>query len=74
MARSHFLQVIYEADIKGAYCLDLVGNKTIDAIASARIARNLGYRAGIKYAAKCGIKPALVRLAMQLEAARKAGF
>ena len=74
MARSHFLQVIHDAYIKGSYCLDLVGPETVDAIAAARIARNIGYKVGVKYAAKRGIEPGLVRLAMQLEAMRKANY
>ncbi len=74
MARSHYCQVTYEADCKQAYQLDLVGYKTIATIAAARISRNLGFKAGVAYARKRGIKMSLVRLAMQLEAMRKAGL
>lgn len=74
MARSHYCQITFDADIKGMYNLSLVGPKTIATIAAARISRNLGFKAGVAYARKRGIKMSLVRLAMQLEAMRKAGF
>mgnify|MGYP007090127069 CR=1 FL=1 len=74
MARSHYCQVTFAADVKGVYNLDLVGSKTIVAIAAARIARNIGFKAGVAYARKRGVSMSLVRLAMQLEATRKAGL
>ena len=74
MFRSHYCQITFDADIKGVYNLELVGSKTIATIAAARIARNIGFKAGVAYARKRGIKMSLVRLAMQLEAARKAGL
>lgn len=74
MSRSHYCQVTFDADIKGVYNLDLVGNRTIATIAAARIWRELGFKYGLAYARKRGIKMSLVRLAMQLEAARKAGL
>ena len=73
MSRSHYCQITYAADIKGVYNLDLVGSRTIATIAAARISRNIGFKAGVAYARKRGIKMSLVRLAMQLEAMRKAG-
>jgi hypothetical protein len=54
MARSHYCQVTFDADIKGAYQLDLVGSKTIATIAAARIWRNIGRKAALGYAAKRG--------------------
>lgn len=74
MARSHFYQVTYAANVKGNYSLDLVGSRTIATIAAARIARNIGFKVGVAYARKRGIKMSLVRLAMQLEAVRKVGL
>ena len=74
MARSHYCQVTYDADIKGMYNLDLVGSKTIATIAAARIWRNLGRKAAAGYAAKRGLNMSLVRLASQLEAMRITGF
>lgn len=74
MTRSHYCQVTYYADTKGMYNLDLVGSKTIDTIAAARIWRNLGRKAAAGYAAKRGLNMSLVRLASQLEAMRKTGF
>lgn len=74
MARSHYCQVTFDADIRGAYQLDLVGSKTIATIAAARIWRNIGRKAANGYAAKRGLNMALVRLAYQLEAMRKSGF
>ena len=74
MARSHYCQVTYDADIKGMYNLDLVGSKTIATIAAARIWRNLGRTAALGYTAKRGIDMRLVRLACQLEAMRITGF
>jgi len=76
MARSHYCQVTYDADIKGTYNLDLVGGKTIATIAAARIWRNLGRKAALGYANNRNyhIDMRLVRLACQLEAMRKTGF
>ena len=74
MARSHYCQVTFDADIKGAYQLDLVGSKTIATIAAARIWRNIGRKAAAGYAAKRGLDMRLVRLACQLEAMNKHGF
>ena len=70
MARSHCHQVTFSSN----YNLSFVGCKTIVTIAAARIARNIGFKAGVAYARKRGIKMSLVRLAMQLEAMRKAGL
>ncbi len=70
MSRSHYCQVTYEADCKQAYCLDLVGYRTIATIAAARIWRNIGRKAANGYAAKRGLDIRLVRLACQLEAVR----
>lgn len=74
MSRTHCRQVKYDADIKRSYHLDLVGYKTIATIAAARIWRNIGRKAANGYAAKRGLNMALVRLACQLEAMRKAGY
>ncbi len=74
MARSHCHQVIHDANIKSMYHLDPVSSRTIATIAAARISRNLGFKAGVAYARKRGIKMSLVRLAMQLEAMRKANI
>mgnify|MGYP000010431837 FL=1 len=74
MARSHYCQITYAADIKGVYSLDLVGNRTIATIAAARIWRNIGRKAALGYATKRGLDIRLVRLACQLEAMQKAGF
>ena len=43
-------------------------------IRCARIGRNLGLKSGQGFAVKCGIDKRLVRLAMQLDAANKAGL
>jgi len=74
MARSHYYQVTFDADIKGVYNLDLVGKRTIATIAAARIWRNIGRKAAKGYAAKRGLDMRLVRLACQLEAMKKHGF
>ncbi len=74
MARSHYCQVTFDADIKGAYQLDLVSSRTVATIAAARIWRNIGRKAAAGYAAKRGLNMALVRLACQLEAMKKSGF
>ena len=74
MARSHYYQVTFDADIKGAYQLDLVGSKTVATIAAARIWRNIGRKAALGYAAKRGLNMELVRLACQLEAMNRSGF
>ena len=74
MARSHYCQVTFDADIKGMYNLELVGSKTIATIGAARIWRNLGRKAAAGYAAKRGLDMALVRLACQLEAMNRSGF
>lgn len=68
MARSHYCQVTYAADIKGMYQLDNVKSHTIATIAAARIWRNLGLKAAQGYAAKRGLNMSLVRIACQLEA------
>ena len=74
MARSHYCQVIFDADIKGMYHLGLVGSKTVATIAAARIWRNIGRKAANGYAAKRGLDMRLIRLACQLEAMKKHGF
>jgi len=74
MARSHYCQVTFDADIKGVYNLDLVGNRTIATIAAARIWRNIGRKAANGYAEKRGLDMRLIRLACQLEAMKKHGF
>ena len=74
MARSHYCQVTFDADIKGAYQLDLVSSHTIATIAAARIWRNIGRKAANGYAAKRGLNMRLVRLACQLEAMNRSGF
>ena len=74
MARSHYCQVTFDADIKNMYNLDNVGSKTVATIAAARIWRNLGRKAAAGYAAKRGLNMGLVRVACQLEAMRKTGF
>ncbi len=51
-----------------------LSSRTIATIAAARIWRNIGRKAANGYAAKRGLDMRLVRLACQLEAARKAGF
>ncbi len=68
------MKTYYYQVVSSNYNLSLVSYKTIAAIAAARIARNLGFKAGVAYARKRGVKMSLVRLAMQLEAARKAGL
>lgn len=74
MARSHYCQVTFDADIKNMYNFDLVSSKTVATIAAARIWRNLGRNAAAGYAAKRGLNMGLVRVACQLEAMRKTGF
>ncbi len=74
MARSHYCQVTYDADTKGAYQLDLVSSRTVATIAAARIWRNIGRKASAGYAAKRGLDMHLVRLACQLEAMNRSGF
>ena len=74
MPRSHYLQVKYDADIKGMYNLDPVSSRTIATIAAARIWRNIGRKAALGYAAKRGLNMSMVRLACQLEAMNKSGF
>ena len=74
MARSHYCQVTFDADIKGMYHLDLVSSRTIATIAAARIWRNIGRKSANGYAAKRGLDMRLVRLACQLEAMNKHGF
>jgi NAD-dependent oxidoreductase involved in siderophore biosynthesis len=74
MARSHYCQVTFDADIKGMYHLDPVSSRTIATIAAARIWRNIGRKAANGYAVKRGLNMALVRLACQLEAMNKTGF
>ena len=74
MARSHYCQVTFAADVKGMYHLDLVSSHTIATIAAARIWRNIGRKAAAGYAAKRGLNMGLVRLACQLEAMHKSGF
>lgn len=74
MARSHYCQVTFDADIKNIYNLDNVGSKTVATIAAARIWRNIGRKAAAGYAAKRGLNMSLVRLACQLEAMHKHGF
>jgi len=74
MARSHYCQVTFDADIKGMYDLDIVSSRTVATIAAARIWRNIGRKAANGYAAKRGLDMRLVRLACQLEAMNKHGF
>ena len=74
MARSHYCQVIFDADIKGMYNLDLVSSRTVTTIAAARIWRNIGRKAANGYAAKRGLDMRLVRLACQLEVMNRSGF
>lgn len=74
MARPHYCQVTFDADIKGMYNLDLVSSRTIATIAAARIWRNIGRKAANGYAVKRGLDMCLVRLACQLEAMNKSGF
>ena len=70
MAQSHIQQVSNSS----WYSLNLTSSKTIATIAAARIWRNIGLKAALGYAAKRGLNMALVRLACQLEATRKAGL
>ena len=65
---SHITQVVLSGEYK------IQSYQSSVAIAAARIARNIGFKAGVAYARKRGIKMSLVRLAMQLEATRKAGL
>ncbi len=70
---SHIKRVLDDTFDKGMYNAGLSLNAAY-AIAAARISRNIGFKAGVAYARKRGIKMSLVRLAMQLEAMRKHGF
>lgn len=48
-----------------------ISHSTVEIIAAARIARNIGFKAGMGYATKRGLPVTLMRLAMQLEAVSK---
>jgi hypothetical protein len=67
----HFENVFFRGVWKGFYSPMTV--KAAEAIAAARIWRNIGYKAAASYASKRAVDMRLVRLASQLEAARKAG-
>ena len=74
MKGSHVFNLHQSAIINGTYNFDHVEKSTIETIAAARIWRNLGRKAALGYAVKRGLNMSLVRLAMQLEATRKAGI
>lgn len=74
MKSSHVYNLRQSSIINGSYNFNNVEKSTIETIASARIWLNLGRKASVGYAAKRGLNMSLVRLAMQLEATRKAGI